>query len=233
MGGLLSGATSLTAGGIWLPTAKGAQLVSVTSGAVLRTLNLRAGVSDVAASPDGSLVYVSLDGLAGQSSGGTVIEEIDASSGRVLAQQEVETTGWAALTPVPGAVWASYRTGMAGSANLYLARGLALVAGPSVGQFSPVPRYGSDQIQGFSVSYLGGALWLQSGSGASCSSPSTGRLRAGVVFAGNEKTGSDGWAPFATWDGLVYAVAGIFSAPSNGIVVVRPPAACGLGRVAL
>ncbi len=223
----VSGAGSLESGGIWLPTAEGAQLVSVSSGKVLKNLSFGARVTGVATSPDGTLLYVSLFGPEGYPSSNTVIDEVDAGSGRVVARRGLFTVNGAALTPVPGALWASYRTGMAGGTDLYSSTGLDPVAPPEVKAFSAVPRYGGEQIQGFSMSYLGAVVWMQSASGVSCLSPSTGSFRAGIAFS-TTTNGSQAWSPFATWDGLVYAVAGIFTGPSHAVVAVRPPATCGL-----
>jgi hypothetical protein len=222
-GSLIGDDISPTDGGLWLPTPEGAELVSITSGTALKSLSLGARVSDVAPSPDGKLLYVALDELWEHPAAkvGTVIDEVDAITGRVVAHQGIDfTVGPASLTPVQGGVWASYRQGMAGTAGLYRSEGLALVVPGPLAQ-SPVPRYGDDVTMGLEATLLGGTLWLQSATGISCLVPSTGTFLAGTAFQSDIETGDQSWAPFAAWDGLVYALS------AEGIVVVRPAAACG------
>jgi hypothetical protein len=181
-------------------------------------------VSDIALSPDGKLLYVVLDELAAHpdSNVSTVIDEVGADTGRVIAHQAIEYgVGGAVLTPVPDGVWVSYRGGMAGTSVLYRSAGLALVPWPrSVAPFPAVPRYGSEQIMGLSATWLGGTLWLQSDSGISCVVLSTGKFLAGIAFG---SSGSTPWIPFASLDGLLYAT------DTYGIIAVRPPPVCGIG----
>ena len=225
---LLSDGPSLTHGGIWLPTPKGAQLLSTTSGAVLETLAFGVHVSDIAPSPDGKRLYVVLDELSANPDAtiSTVTDEVDAVSGRVVAHQAIKFgVGGAVLTPVRGGVWVSYRGGMAGTSVLYRSAGLASVPWPrSAVPFSAVPRYGGEQIMGFSATSLDDTLWLRSGSGISCLVPSAGRFLAGISFASGKNPGAMPWTPFAASNGLVYATA------ANRIIALRPPSICGLGR---
>ena len=223
---LLSDSPSLTEGGIWLPTPKGAQLLSTTSGALLKTLAFGVHVSDIAPSPDGKWLYVVLDELGANPDAviSTVTDEVDTATGRIVAHQAIKFgVGGAVLTPVQGAVWVSYRGGMAGTSVLYRSAGLALVPWPkSAVAFSAIPRYGGEQIMGFSAISLGDALWLRSGSGISCLTPSTGRFLGGIAFASSKNPGTP-WTPFAAADGLLYATA------ASGIIALRPPSICGLG----
>jgi len=76
---------------------------------------------------------------------------------------------------------------------------------------------------GYWARYIGGDLWLQSYSGMSCVTPSSGQFLAGSTLQ------LGGSAIFAVWDGLVYASGFPYSGSGSGrIVAIRPPVACGL-----
>ena len=221
-----SNAAALTHGGIWLPTPSGAQLVSTTSGKILRALDLGTGVSDVVESPDGKLVFASLDELTRNPASkiSTVIVEVDAATGRVAAHTDLDgTLGWTVLTPVPDGVWASFRTGMAGSTVLFRSAGPALIRQPTTTgkAFPAIPRYGSGQMMGVWAYAVGPTLLLVSDSGASCVMPSTGKFLAGVAFSRSTRRGPASWTPFAMWKGLVYA-----TSSAGHVIAVRVPHVC-------
>ena len=188
---------------------RGCSLLSTTSGAVLESLAFGVHVSDIAPSPDGNLLYVVLDELLAHpdSKVSTVIDEVSTATGRVIAHQAIEFgVGGAVLTPVQGGVWVRYRGGMARTSVLYRSAGLARVVWPksAPAPFTAVPRYGGEQIMGFSATWLGGSLWLRSGSGMKLSRAFDWQV-LGWDGLRHFALGSTPWAPFASWDGLLYA----------------------------
>jgi hypothetical protein len=223
----LSNSPALTDGGIWLPTLRGAQLFSATSGAVLKKLEFGAQVADIAPSPDGTLLYVVLDELAVNpvAKVGTVIDEVSATTGRVIAHQGlVSTSGGALLTPVNRGVWASYRGGMMGTSALYLSPRLAMLPWPKLDNpQGAVPRYGSDVTDGTRAISVGNTLWLESATGISCNLPTPAKFLAGIAFNSAQNASSGPWTPFAASHGLLYATT------ANRILAVRPPTICGVG----
>jgi hypothetical protein len=222
---LMDSPLPLVRGGIWLASAHGATLFSVTTGTVLAALGFRAEVSDLSESPAGEFVYVALDELEQHplAKVSTMVDELDATTGRLLAHHGIDFgVGPAVLTPVPGGVWVAYRTGMAGGAVLFRSPGLEQAPYPApVRPFAPVPQYGSGQIMGYSAAYLGGDLWLQSYGGVSCLVPATGEQLAGIAFSAQSAV-PEYWDLFATWGGLVYGDT------SQGIIAIRAAAACHL-----
>jgi hypothetical protein len=222
---LMDSPRPLVRGGIWLASAHGAKLFSVTKGRVLAALGFRAEVSDVSESPAGEFLYVALDELSQHplAKVSTMVDEFDATTGRLLAHHGIDLgVGPAVLTPVPGGVWVAYRTGMAGSAVLFRSPGLEQAPYPTpVRPFAPVPQYGSGQMMGYWAAYLGGDLWLQSYGGVSCVVPDTGEEQAGVAFSPKSAV-PEHWGLFAAWGSLVYGDT------SQGIIAIRAAAACHL-----
>lgn len=222
---LMDSPLPLVRGGIWLASAHGATLFSVTTGRAVAALGFRAEVSDLSESPAGEFVYVALDELEQHplAKVSTVVDELDATTGRLLARHGIDFgVGPAVLTPVPGGVWVAYRTGMAGSAVLFRSPGLEQAPYPAlVRRFAPVPQYGSGQIMGYWAAYLGGDLWLQSYGGVSCLVPATGEQLAGVAFSAKSAV-PEHWDLFAARGSLVYGDT------SQGIIAIRAPAACHL-----
>jgi hypothetical protein len=222
---LINSPLALVRGGIWLASAHGAKLFSVRTGRVLAALGFHAEVSDLSESPAGDFVYVALDELWQHplAKVSTMVDEFDATSGRLLAHHGIDFgVGPAVLTPVPGGVWVAYRTGMAGSAVLFRSQGMEQAPYPApVRPFAPVPQYGSGQIMGYWAAYLGGDLWLQSYGGVSCEVPATGEQLAGVAFSPKSAV-PEYWDLFAAWGSLVYGDT------SQGIIAIRAAAACHL-----
>jgi len=91
-----------------------------------------------------------------------------ASTGHLLATAALSSAGPAALTAVPGGVWASFRTGMNGRTVLLRQRGLREVT-PSASIFIwPMDA---------TTVYGGGRLWLAGEPGAvGCIAPGTGQV---------------------------------------------------------
>lgn len=158
---------------VWVGFERRLRRLSARTGVVVARARLRAGlsVSHVAVDPAGAHLYVS----AAPEQGGAVMFEYAAGSGRLLASAsgrpiEFSVSG-ATLTAVPGGVWASFRTGMAGLTVLLRQRGLHVVQ----------PGGGRGLFNWFfssSSSYGGGSLWLNvEGGGIGCVAPATGQVR--------------------------------------------------------
>lgn len=218
--------------GIWLPTKRGVALVDVDTGAVTRTVRFPVPVTSVSVDPSGRLLYVALDELIAHPDNGTpstVIAELDARTGAVLARTGIDfTLGSASLTAVRGGVWVSYRGGMMGTAVLYRAAGLRLVqpAKASRQRQPAIPTMGSSVTMGIDASSVGTEIWLNAATGASCVTPSSGEFQAGTTFAEGKGGVILGWSPFASWNGLLYGSR--LQPPYNAtqVVAIRPTTTC-------
>ena len=81
--------------GLWYQVGSGKEiaLVDTLTGAVLRSMRFPSTVMSVASSPDGRIVYVTFDGTDPRTkppAGAIVVEELDASSLKVLARQYID-----------------------------------------------------------------------------------------------------------------------------------------------
>ena len=133
---LINSPLPLVRGGIWLASAHGAKLFSVTTGRVLAALGFRAEVSDLSESPGGDFLYVALDELFTNplAKVSTMVDEFDATDrARGRSPRHRVRGRRTVLTPVPGGVWVAYRTGMAGSAVLLSVSRAATGATPKAG----------------------------------------------------------------------------------------------------
>lgn len=136
-----------------------------------------------AVDPAGRYLYVAAQG--GPASGGDVFE-FGAGSGRLLASNshhplQGPCDGCAALTAVPGGVWASLRTGTEGHSVLLRRRGLG-----SVRLSGSI--FGWDMAQDATTVYGGGTLWLAPDRGIpggeiACIAPNTGVIRHQTTLA--------------------------------------------------
>jgi hypothetical protein len=118
--------------GLWYQVDAGKEiaLVDILTGAVLHSMRFPSTVMSVASSPDGRLVYVTFDGTdPGTKPPGAaiVVEELDASSLKVLARQYIDAELTALATAVPGGVWVANSGGMQWSEFLYLSAKLSQV----------------------------------------------------------------------------------------------------------
>jgi hypothetical protein len=162
------------AGTVWVGFDRTLWRLSTRSGIIVARARLRSGlsVSDAALDPARAHLYVSVAPRLG----GAGLREYSASSGRLLASASGKplrfSVSGAALTAVPGRVWASYRTGMAGQTILLRQRGLRTV--PFTGG-----RTLFDWFMTGSTAYGGGSVWVGTNNGdIGCVAPSTGRVRA-------------------------------------------------------
>ena len=115
------------------------------------------------------------------------------------------STNGADLHPVTGAVWASYRTGMAGGAELLDAAGLRWIVSPAK-QPGPVWKdlsQGGPIIQGPSVAVLDGHAWLSSPTGIACLQATTGTFLGGAPLPDTDN-GNPLWQPLAQTATAVY-----------------------------
>ncbi|HEY3036361.1 MAG TPA: hypothetical protein VGJ54_17105, partial [Streptosporangiaceae bacterium] len=172
-------------GSVWIGSFRALLRVDAATGAVLVRVRLPAGlaVSDISVDPGRGHLYVSVAHLVNGGIEGNEVFEYDARSGRRLAVAAsglvTDSVAGAALTAVPGGVWASFRTGMLGLTIHLRQDDLAVIAppGPGIAQTPAIsvfhwPMYAT-------TVYGGGALWLANQTGiVACLDPQTGKVRA-------------------------------------------------------
>jgi hypothetical protein len=196
------------------------------AGGTVRQVRLPAGLlaSDIAVDPAGRYLYVVGEGPLG----GVTALEYAAGTGRLLATAARSplrfSVGGAALTAVPGGVWASFRTGMLGQTVLLRQPGLGSVPlpatyRPGVPPASARPDFYS-YAMGASTGYGGGALWLsQDTSGLTgCVAPGTGQVRSAATL----RLLADGGELL----GVRPSTREIFAAGPSGLIVITAPARC-------
>jgi hypothetical protein len=185
-GGVPATVTAGPAGSAWIGSYRTLLRLSVSTGTPLTkvTLPLGLAVSDVAEDPAGMTLYVSaahVDPRGGI--GGLVMLEYDARTGRMLAAASGglirDSVAGAALTAVPGGVWASFRTGMLGLTIHLGAKDLRIIAPPGPG-VALTPATGVFHWPMYeSTTYGGGILWVANQAGiVACLDPRTGAIRA-------------------------------------------------------
>lgn len=162
------------AGTVWVGFDRTLWRLNTSTGVIVVRARLRSGlsVSDAVVDPARTHLYVSVAPRLG----GGAMREYSASSGRLLASASGKplkfSLSGAALTAVPGRVWASYRTGMAGQTILLRQRDLRTV------HFTG-GRTLFDWFMAGSTAYGGGSVWVGTNNGdIGCVAPSTGRVRA-------------------------------------------------------
>jgi hypothetical protein len=219
--------------GLWYQVGSGNEiaLVDVLSGAVLRSKRFPSTVMSVASSPDGRLVYVTFDGTDPRTkppAGAIVVEELDASSLKVLARQYIDGELMGLATAVPGGVWVANSGGMQWSEFLYLSAKLSEVVRKPLFPFpsGTIPTLDGVVTQGDSAELFGRSIFLVGSAGASCDNPSTGLFVAGTSFPELSGGGFESWDPFAAWHGVLFGVRSAASLVSFEVVKIRPPKAC-------
>lgn len=225
---------------LWLGSGDSLYLVNASTGVLVRTVTLGAPVSSISIDPGGRRLYVALNELTGPVPAGTkvtvttVVDELDPSTGRLLARRGVDfTTGPAQVDAVPGGVWLSYRGGMLGTVLLLRADGLKAVRPPAgtVKAGGQIPTMGAEMGMGIWTAWAEPTFWLEGVFGTSCVDPSSGTVRAGTVYP--TRDGVQAWyLIFAQWNGRVYATGPVANNGTTAIVGVTPPAACGLAALA-
>jgi hypothetical protein len=197
---------------VWVGFRRTLWQIGTSGGGILRRARVPAGfsVTDVATDPQRQRLYAA----AAPRRGGGAVFEYRAVSGRQLAAATgkplIFALSGAWLTAVPGRVWASFRTGMAGETVLLRSRELSVVpvSGPVLGWF------------GYATTvYGGGSVWLATEDGVvSCLGPSGGEVRARATLPALRGSGQ-----LLTVDPgrrLVYGVG------RRGVVAISAPAAC-------
>jgi hypothetical protein len=184
----------------------------MTSGATLRRVTLPAGfaVSGLATDPRRRHLYAGAESGSGR---GGVFEYL-AGTGAPVASGTSPPVEFAVsgpwLTAVPGAVWASFRTGMKGATVLLRQRDLATV---------PLhrPIFGWDMFA--TTVYGGGALWLATMDGViGCIGPRSGAVRARAALRALRASGR--LLRVDPDRHLVYGVG------QRGVVAITPPLSC-------
>ncbi len=213
------------AGSVWIGSSRALLRMDATTGAALARVTLPAGltVSDISVDPGGGHLYVSLAHLVNGGLGGNEVFEYDARSGRRLAVADsgliTDSVAGAALTAVPGGVWASFRTGMLGVTIHLRQSDLAMIAPPGPG-IALAPASGIFHWPMYATTvYGGGALWLATQTGiVACLNP-----RTGTVVAREQ-------VPPAR---LIYQLLAadpvtrqVFAVDSRGLVRISPPGRC-------
>jgi hypothetical protein len=156
----------------WFGSGDFLSLLNVSTGVVLRTVNLRAPIASISVDPAGNLLYVGLDGLATHplAKVTSVVNELNAKTGRLLSQASFDfTLGPIGVDAVRGGVWVSYRGGMAGSAELLNARDLVAAASPPAHaarlELKILTGGGEPAIGGIWPTPVGSSLWLSAAHG--------------------------------------------------------------------
>jgi hypothetical protein len=173
-------------GSVWIGYYRTLLRVDAATGHALARITLPPGlaVGADAVAASGTTLYTSSTHVARDGGlAGLVMLEYDARTGRRLAEASGGlirySVAGAALTAVPGGVWASFRTGMMGLTIHLGANGLSMIAppGPRIGRTPPTgvfhwPMYAA-------TSYGGSALWVANEVAiVACLDPRTGTIRA-------------------------------------------------------
>ena len=220
--------------GLWYQVGSGKEIaiVDTLTGTVLRSMRFSSTVMSVVSSPGGEeYVYVTFDGTDLRTkppAGAIVVEELDASSLKVLARQYIDGEFAGLATAVPGGVWVANSGGMEWSQFLYLSPKLSQVVRKPLFPFpsGTVPTLDGVVTQGDSAQVFGSSVFLVGSAGASCDNPSTGLFIAGASFPELSGGGFESWDLFAAWHGLLYGVRFAASGLSFEILRIQPPAAC-------
>lgn len=177
--------TAGPAGSVWIGSYRTLLRVSVSTGTPLARVTLPPGLAggDASVDPVGATLYVSAAHVVRGGMGGLVVLEYDARTGRKLAAASGglirDSVAGAALTAVPGGVWASFRTGMLGLTIHLGANGLRMIAPPGP-RIALAPATGVFHWPMYeTTTYGGGALWVANQVGiVACLDPRTGTIRA-------------------------------------------------------
>ena len=192
--------------------------IDTRTGATMAMITLPRGAFDGGAAVDlaGRYLYVAAQG--GPAYGGDVFE-YGAGSGRLLASNshhplQGPCDGCAALTAVPGGVWASLRTGTEGHSVLFSQRGLRSV--PLSGSI-----FGWDMAPAATTVYGGGALWLATGGAGAigCIAPNTGVIRHQTTLTQLKDTSGELLAVNAS-------AHEIYARGTHGVIAITPPRSC-------
>jgi hypothetical protein len=217
------------AGSVWAGVGATLLRVSASTGDVLARAVIPAGLylNDLALGPGGINLYAGAQLLR---TGGGVVLEYAAGTGGLLARADggplTAAANGASVTPVPGGIWVSFRTGMMGGSGLLSARSFAVISGfPAVNTSSR----GIGTVYGWTGGapsvYDGGALWVATESGiVACVNPATGRVRVQEVVPATQAPAIYALAADRQADELVAVIGN--SAGFSGVVTISPPRGC-------
>jgi hypothetical protein len=180
-------------------------------------------VTDISVDPARTILYVSAAHIVDGWFGGLVMLEYDAQSGHLLAAASSGLLSYsvagAALTAVPGGVWASFRTGMLGL-TIHLGQvGLKMIAppGPGIALTSPSSVFHWPMYE--ATAYGGGALWVANQVGiVACLDPRTGQVRASEQISQSQ-------LPYQL-QAIDPSRHAIYALSTNGLVQITPPQRC-------
>lgn len=217
--------TAGPADSVWIGSYRTLLRVSVSTGTPLTRVILPPGlaVDDVSVDPAGTTLYISAAHVVRGGVTGNVMLEYDARSGRMLAAASGGlirySVAGAALTAVPGGVWASFRTGMLGLTIHLGKKDLRMIVppGPSIALTEPTGVFHWPMFE--TTTYGGGALWVANQVGiVACLDPRTGRIRASEHLAQSQ---------------LIYQIEAIdpaarriFALQNGELVQITPPRQC-------
>jgi hypothetical protein len=201
--------------------------VSALDGAILSSEPIASGdVDSLTVDPAQRVLYMSLTypTVSGQAVDAAVVE-FDAATGVALAETPAdspvtESVAGGALTAVPGGVWMSFRSGMAGSTVLLAQGDLAMVGPPS----SALNADFSDGVFVWMMSattvYGLGALFLANENGVlACIDPQTGTVRA-------QERPTLAQAPASRLLAVDAATRQVIATDGSDLEAIAPPAAC-------
>jgi hypothetical protein len=208
----ITGAVSGTSD-VWIAGTK-LWLVDTSTGRLVRQVK---GGLPVGLSPDGRTLY-DISGSAGLAGGrASLVNELDATTGRVLASAEfADPFQSATLTAVDDGVFVATDR----SVHLFSSVALRPLDLPR-GAVPPDPSAPNTYL-GISVYALGSFTLIQSYRGMTCLSPATARLRATALWSAAR---APSWTPVAVIDGTLLADQ-TTSFTSSDVLAVRVPAAC-------
>lgn len=170
---------------LWIGTSRALRRINATTATTLVRIAAppHLAVSQLAVNPSGRHLYVSMAHVVKGGLEGAALLEYDAHTGHLLATSRTrildESVAGAALTAVPGGVWASFRTGNLGLTSHLRQRDLAIIPPPK----ASVALLPADGLFHWAMTattmYGGGALWLTNQSGIlACLNPQTATVRA-------------------------------------------------------
>jgi outer membrane protein assembly factor BamB len=206
--------------GVWLGSGSSVYLVNASTGALVRSENLGGVIRSISIDPTGHLLYV-VPSPAG------IVDELDAETGRVLVQDDLDAgVPSAGVDAVRGGVWFWFRTGNAGAVELLRSSGLKTLPPPQGDSRSmaTIPTMDGEAMGGIYPTSVGPTVWLTNFSGISCANPFSGAYLAGTAFHTDGLLFS--WSPFTIWNGRVYATAPVTGTASSEIVSVEVPGVC-------
>jgi photosystem II stability/assembly factor-like uncharacterized protein len=193
--------------GLWVAAGRHLELVDPATSATIRSVDLPGRARRLAASPDGSRLYLTTDAPIRHDH--TPLLELDAATGTVLAsswQGFADLNGVSGLTATDEGVWVTTPTGMMASLTFLRSSDLRQTA-----TFEPA---GSNGLRAY---VAGPTLWVVNLLGGyTCADPSTGAVRGYVGIKG---------APSGT-SAVVETPTALYVGADDGIARIVPPPVC-------